>query len=442
MRLFWTDGVRGKAGEFLTPFLAIELAMAAGTYFKKFSKTNKILVWKDTRRSGYMIENAIVSWLTAVWYDVIQIWPMPTPAIAFLTENMRCDAWIMISASHNPYYDNGIKFFDTNGDKLNETIEKEIEKLYFSKKFKYETEKNIWKSKRIDDVIWRYIVHIKDSFPKNINWWNRKIVLDTANGAAYRVAPIIFEELWFDVITICNNPNGYNINKNCWALYPNKLSKAVLENEADIGFAFDGDADRLVVVDEKWNIVDGDKLIWALSLFLFEQNKLKNSWVAFTIMSNTALKEFLEKKGIKTFKTKVWDKYVLQSLKENNINFWWEQSGHIIFSDYWKTGDGILSALQTISYVIQTWKPASEALNLFNLYPQEQTSIIVKEKVPLSDIVWFDEKLKEIEKLWYNHIVRYSWTENKLRLLIEWKDKEAAKQLLNDLVEFLENKLN
>ena len=442
MKLFGTDGVRGKAGEVITPFLAMKLAMAMGIYFRKNAKTNKILVGKDTRKSGYMIENSIVAGLTSVGYDVIQIGPMPTPAVAFLTHDLRCDAGIMISASHNPFYDNGIKMFDSIGNKLDVKIEEAIEQIYFSNQFEFKTDKEIGKSKRIDDVIGRYIVHIKDSFPKEQNLNNLRIVLDTANGAAYKVAKIVFEELGADVITLSNEPNGYNINENCGAMHPQNLANKVREYRADIGFAFDGDADRLVVVDEKGEIVDGDKLIGALAIYLKKHNKLKNNGIAVTIMSNSALEKFLKQNGIELFRSKVGDKFVLELMKDKNLNFGGEQSGHIIFSDFAKTGDGVVSALQAVAYLIETGKKASEAFNLFSLYPQVQTNINVIDKTPLNKIEGAEEKLKEIEDKGYSHIVRYSGTENKLRLLIEGENKQKATELLNDLVKFFKEKLS
>jgi phosphoglucosamine mutase len=442
MRLFGTDGVRGQAGEFLTPFLAMKLAMAMGTYFRKCSKTNKILVGKDTRKSGYMIENSIVAGLTAVGYNVIQIGPMPTPAVAFLSEDMRCDAGIMISASHNPFYDNGIKLFDGKGNKLDVSVEEEIEKIYFDESFEIKSGKQIGKSKRIDDVIGRYIVHIKDSFPKDKNLSDLRIVLDTANGASYKLAQIVFEELGADVITLNNNPNGYNINENCGAMYPQELANKVREYRADIGFAFDGDADRLVVVDENGEIVDGDKLIGALGVYLKKHNKLLNNGVAVTIMSNSALEDFLSKNGIETYRSKVGDKFVLEVMKEKNLNFGGEQSGHIIFSDFAKTGDGVVSALQSVAYLMESGKKASEAFNPFELYPQVQTNINVIEKIPFENIDGALEKLDSIEKEGYNHIVRYSGTENKLRLLVEGANKDKANQFLDELVQFFKVKLS
>jgi phosphoglucosamine mutase len=440
MKLFGTDGVRGKAGEFITPFLAMKLAMAFGESLE--SKTGKILVGKDTRRSGYMIENALVSGLTAIGYDVIQIGPMPTPAVAFLTEDMRCDGGIMISASHNPYYDNGIKFFDNFGNKLSQNFEEKIEKRFFENNFALKSEKEIGKSKRIDDVIGRYIVHIKSSFPSNANLSGMRIVLDCANGAAYKVAPTIFSELGADVITINDEPDGYNINQNAGAMHPEFLAKKVLEYRADIGFAFDGDADRLVVVDEKGDIVNGDRLLGALAYYLYKRQKLKNSAVAVTVMSNGALEKFLNDMGIKVFRSSVGDKYVLEAMKKSGLNFGGEQSGHIIFSDYAKTGDGLVSALQAVAYLIECGKKASEAFDLFELYPQVQTNIIVSEKIPFEEIDGADTILQSVEKAGYRHLVRYSGTENKLRLLVEGKNEKEAKKLLNGLKEFFKSRLS
>jgi len=440
MKLFGTDGVRGKAGEFLTPILALKLAMAFGKSIDK--KTGKILVGKDTRRSGYMIENALVSGLTAIGFDVIQIGPMPTPAVAFLTEDMRCDGGIMISASHNPYYDNGIKFFDSEGNKLSNKVEKKIEDTFFEDNFEFKTEKEIGKSKRIDDVIGRYIVHIKSSFPKHLNLNGIRIVIDAANGAAYKVAPTIFSELGAEVITINNKPDGFNINQNAGAMHPEFLASKVIEYRADIGFALDGDADRLVVVDEKGNIVNGDKLLGSLAYYLHKQNKLKNSGIAVTVMSNGALEDFLAKYGIKVYRSQVGDKYVLEVMKEKDLNFGGEQSGHIIFSDYAKTGDGLVSALQAVAYLIESGKKASEAFDLFELYPQVQDNIIVSSKTPLKEIKGAKELLDSVEKEGYRHLVRYSGTENKLRLLVEGKEEKKAKELLNKLREFFKAKLS
>ena len=444
MKLFGTDGVRGKAGEFLDVITVIKLAQAAGIYFRKHSTTNKILVGKDTRRSGYMIENALVSGLTSVGYNVIQIGPMPTPAIAYLTESMRCDAGIMISASHNPFEDNGIKFFDNHGNKLSVESEKEIEKIFNDDDLLQQNqavEKEIGSSKRIDDVIGRYIVVIKSSFPKDLTLKGLRIVLDCANGAAYKVAPTILEELGADVITINNKPNGFNINDNCGAMHPENVSNLVREYRADIGLALDGDADRLVVIDENGDIVDGDNLLGALSVYLKEENLLEGDACVATVMSNKALEDYLEKHKIKLLRSDVGDKYVLEVMKKNGVNFGGEQSGHIIFSDAAKTGDGLASALQVLALIIKSKKKASVTLNPFSLYPQILENLKVSEKIPLIDIKGLYEILKPIREKGIRDLIRYSGTENKIRLLLEGKNKKDVESSMKTLVDFFKKTL-
>ena len=445
MKLFGTDGVRGMAGRDLDAFVAMKLAMAAGIYFRKTAKTNKILVGKDTRRSGYMIENALVSGLTAVGYNVIQIGPMPTPAIAFLTENMRCDAGIMISASHNPYEDNGIKFFDLHGDKLNEKDEAAIERIFFDTELmihEQKTGKEIGSSKRIDDVIGRYIVQLKNSFPTDLTLNDVRVVLDTANGAAYKVAPTVFEELGAEVIVINNKPNGYNINDNCGAMHPETLSEKVREYRADIGFAFDGDADRLVVVDEKGEQVDGDKLIGALALYLKKNGRLRNDCVVATVMSNQGFEDFLKKHGIRLVRSNVGDKYVLEEMQKNDCVLGGEQSGHVIFSEYAKTGDGLVTALQTIALILRSGKRASEVLNPFELYPQKLVNLKVAEKKPLESIEGLKEKEAAIKADGLRSLIRYSGTENKLRILLEGKSARKIETWMEDLEKFFKKALN
>jgi phosphoglucosamine mutase len=440
MKLFGTDGVRGQAGSFLDAMTVMKLAMAAGIYFRKHSYTNKILVGKDTRRSGYMIENALVSGLTAVGYDVIQIGPMPTPAIAFLTESMRCDAGIMISASHNPFEDNGIKFFDQHGNKLGSECEKAIEELFFDETARVNAQKigkYIGSSKRIDDVIGRYIVSIKSSFPKDLTLGGLRIVLDCANGAAYKVAPTILEELGAEVFTINATPNGFNINENSGAMHPENVGKIVKKVRADIGLALDGDADRLVVIDENGDVVDGDKLLGALCVYLSEKGILKGEACVATVMSNKALEDYLDSFDLKLNRTDVGDKNVLENMKCNDINFGGEQSGHVIFSDVSKTGDGLATALQVLAYVIESGKKASVALNKFELYPQVLKNIKVNEKIPLDKIEGLKEIQEEIKSKGMRDLIRYSGTENKLRVLIEGRDKKLVDEYMHKLVEFL-----
>ncbi len=445
MELFGTDGVRGKAGVKVTATAAMKLAMATGIYFKPFSKTNKILVGKDTRRSGYMIENAIVSGLTAVGYDVIQIGPMPTPAIAFIGSNMRCDASIMISASHNPYSDNGIKFFNAEGNKLDHEIESKIEAIYKDEKLLESAQvsgKKIGRSKRIDDVIGRYIVHIKNSFPAELSLAGLRVVVDCANGAGYIVGPTILEELGADVIVINDEPNGFNINETCGAMHPEVLAKAVRDSRADLGVALDGDADRIVVVDEKGDVVNGDKLMGALAQFLNENTLLENKKFVTTVMSNKALDDYLKSYGVETHRSSVGDKNVVELMRKVGSNFGGEESGHIIFSNYAKTGDGILSALQALAYLLKSGKKASDAFNPFELYPQEKVNLKVEKKIPLEDIEGLTQLQEEIENLGIRQLFRYSGTENKIRLLLEGSNKEVLKEWMEKSVAFFKQALN
>ena len=445
MKLFGTDGVRGEAGTFLNASLAMRVAMAAGIYFKKHSKTNKILIGKDTRRSGYMIENAIVSGLTAIGYDVIEIGPMPTPAIAYITESMRCDAGIMISASHNSFEDNGIKFFDSKGDKLSSEVEAEIERIYLDEDLITDAQaraKDIGKAKRIDDVIGRYIVALKNSFPRELSLSGMRIVLDAANGAGYKVGPTVLEELGADVVVIHNTPNGYNINEDCGAIHTKDLREHVLMFRADIGIALDGDADRLVVVDEKGEVIDGDQLLGALGTYINERGLLKGGGVVATVMSNQGLDDYMNECGLELHRSDVGDKNVLEIMKRDGINFGGEQSGHVIMHDYAKTGDGLVSALQVLALLLDKKEKASTALRPFKLYPQKLVNINIKNKKPLNEIDGLELALKELDDKNIRHLVRYSGTENKLRVLLECQNNKELEQEMDQLVEFFKKELN
>ena len=445
MKLFGTDGVRGEAGSFLSAEVAMRVAMAAGIYLKPKSVTNRILIGKDTRRSGYMIENAIVSGLTAIGYDVIEIGPMPTPAIAFITENMRCDAGIMISASHNSFEDNGIKLFNAQGDKFSTNVEKEIENIYFNSELIQEaqvTAKKIGKAKRIDDVIGRYIVQLKNSFPIEMTLQGMRIVLDTSNGAAYKVGPTVLEELGADVIVLHDKPDGFNINEGCGALHPKDVSEAVVKYRADLGIALDGDADRLVVIDEKGEVVDGDQLLGALGLHLSRKGCLKGGGIVATVMSNQGLDDFMNDNGLKLFRSNVGDKHVLEVMKKEGINFGGEQSGHVIINDFAKTGDGLVSALQVLGLLISAKKKASEILRPFSLYPQKLVNLNIKEKKPLEEIDGLSKKLELLDKENIRHLVRYSGTENKLRILLECKESKIMNKRMDEMVAFFKKALN
>ena len=436
---FGTDGVRALAGAGLNAQLAMRLAMAAGIYFRKNSQTNNILVGKDTRKSGYMIETAIVAGLTAVGYNVRQIGPMPTPAVAFLTEDMRCDGGIMISASHNPFFDNGIKFFDANGDKLNEQAEEEIEKIYYNDEqiaAAQATGLNIGAAKRIDDVIGRYIVHIKDCFPRHLTLKGLRVVLDVSNGAAYKVAPTIFSELGAELIVLNDEPNGANINENCGALHPENLAKKVKYLRADIGFGFDGDADRLVVVDELGQVVHGDALLGILAWFLQSEGRLSGNSIVATVMSNAALEDFLKPLGIGLGRCGVGDKFVLEKMRELGCNFGGEQSGHIVFSDFAKTGDGLVSALQVGACLLKQKQKASQLFGKIKPYPQILLNINVIKKPPLDEIKGLKELENSLKERGIRFLFRYSGTENLLRLLLEGRDESLVEAKMKEVEKF------
>ncbi len=447
MKLFGTDGVRGEAGSFLTAEMAMKVAMAAGICFQSSSapKSMRILVGKDTRRSGYMIENAIVTGFTAIGYDVIQVGPMPTPAIAYITESMRCDAGIMISASHNDFEDNGIKFFDGHGDKLSVDMEQKIENIYYDEEQIQDaqvTGRSIGKAKRIDDVLGRYIVQLKNSFPMNISLQGVRIVLDTANGAGYKVGPTVFEELGADVVVLYNKPDGFNINENCGALHTKDLCSAVRKYRADLGIALDGDADRLVVVDENGEMVDGDQLLGAMGADMHDRGVLKGGGIVSTVMSNQGLEDYMESKGLKLHRSNVGDKHVLEMMKKENINFGGEQSGHIIVSDFAKTGDGLVAGLQVLALLLGKGKQASEVLRPFKLYPQKLINIKIKNKRDLKTIDGLDVVLKELDDNNIRHLIRYSGTENKLRILLECKQGKMMNSQMDNVVAFFQKALN
>ena len=454
-KLFGTDGIRGEVGTKIQVYDVLKVAIASGIFFRKINQekqlskygtTNKILIGKDTRRSGYMIENAIVSGLTAIGFDVIQIGPMPTPTVAFLTENMRCNGGIMISASHNSYEDNGIKFFHSNGKKLSKEEEGEIEALFFQEEELFKAcqmGKFIGSSKRIDDVIGRYIVHIKNAFPQTLNLNNIRIVIDTANGAGYKVAPTILQELGAEVFVINDSPNGININSDCGALHPKALQAEVLKVRADIGIALDGDADRLTVVDEEGELIDGDNIIASIALYLKTMNKLKNDAVITTQMSNGALKEFLNSKDIAHHSSDVGDRNVTEMMQHYGSNFGGEESGHIILSDYSTTGDGLLSSLQALAIIVSSGKKSSEALRQFKPFNRKTLNLSIQEKKELNALKGYDELLQEIERKNIRHLIRYSGTENRLRLLLEGDcDSDQLAQEMERLKQFFTKALS
>lgn len=426
-KLFGTDGIRARANsEIMNAEVVMKIGAILGRKFKSLSSTNKILIGKDTRRSGYMIENAITAGLVSSGKDVFLCGPVPTPAVSFLTKSLRCDLGIMISASHNPYFDNGIKFFGPSGEKLLNDIQSEIEHEFFNSKFSQHLcdSTTIGMVTRVEDVAGRYVEFVKAVFPQNANLHNFRIVVDCANGSNYKIAPEIFWELGANVIAIGNNPNGKNINENCGSTHPELLREKVLESRADIGIALDGDGDRLTIVDECGNVVDGDQVLAAL--IVGSKGELKNNKSVTTIMSNSSLDRYLLDNGIENFRSGVGDKEVYGMMKKVDSYIGGEESGHIILRNYGVTGDGILAGLKILSFMQQSDKRASEILSCFNPIPQYLDNIYFENK-PKSDISQKIIEIKEeAEKMIKNArvIIRQSGTENVIRIMVETEDRE------------------
>src|SRR5437660_427422 len=370
-RYFGTDGIRGRANGIITPELALKVGQAVGLIFQNGDHRHRGLMGKDTRLSGYMIENALTAGFTSVGMDVLLTGPIPTPGVAMLTRSMRADLGVMISASHNPYDDNGIKLFGPDGYKLSDEIEKQIEQLVDSDLAKrLANSQKIGRAKRIDGVQDRYIEFAKRTLPRAMELDGMRVVVDCANGAAYRVAPEALWELGAEVFSVGVEPDGFNINKECGSTAPDALIRKVREMRADIGIALDGDADRLVIVDEKGHLVDGDQLLAVIADSFAQDKRLANGGVVATVMSNLGLERHLKGLGLKLVRTPVGDRYVLEHMREHGFNVGGEQSGHIILSDYTTTGDGFVAALQILAVVKQKGKPVSEVCHRFDPLPQ------------------------------------------------------------------------
>ncbi len=439
VKLFGTDGVRGKANTYpITAEVALKLGKAAAIVLKnKDNKKPVFLIGKDTRLSGYMLEYALTSGLTSMGADVFLVGPMPTPAVAHLTRSFAADAGIMISASHNPADDNGIKFFDSNGLKLPDIVEKKIEKMVLSGDIISEhiTSKQIGRAHRIDDAQGRYIEFAK-STANNISLKGKKVVLDCANGAAYKVAPLILKELGAELVVIGNTPDGNNINKDCGALNPEITKKAVLENKADLGITLDGDADRVIMVDEKGNIIDGDHLIAISAIDMLEKKELKKDTVVVTHYSNLAFDKLIKKYKGKIIRVKNGDRYVMDEMKRGDYNLGGEFSGHIIFSDYNSTGDGIIAALQILKIMQEKNKKLSVLASALKKYPQVIVNVKVKEKKPLEKIASVVKEIKAAEIALGEkgrHIIRYSGTENIARVMVEGESEELIRKIANSI---------
>ena len=439
-KFFGTDGVRGPANEEpMTAETALKIAMAAGRYFAPETGKQRPLavIGKDTRLSGYMLEPAMVAGFTSIGMDVILVGPMPTPGVAMLTRSLRADLGVMLSASHNPFYDNGIKLFGPDGYKLSDEIEVCIENLINKQDKKRAGPSELGRAKRLDDAAGRYIEIAKASFPKGLTLGGLKIVVDCANGAAYKLAPKVFFELGADVIPIGVEPDGFNINHHCGAIAPKSIQEAVLSNNADVGIALDGDADRLVLVDQLGNTVDGDQIIAAIATAWQSLDRLKSNNIVGTAMSNLGLENYLKNRNLNLFRTEVGDRYVLEYMRANGCNLGGEQSGHIILSDYATTGDGIIAALQMLAIAVSTNKRISEITRVFEPLPQQLKNIRIGNINPLEE-----EKVKKIIKQGQIHLgkqgrvlIRKSGTEPLIRVMVEGEYQETVTEIVTSISE-------
>lgn len=449
-RLFGTDGIRGRANQFpMTPDIAVKVGQAIGYWLRKNSNSghrHKVVIGKDTRLSGYMIEQALGSGLNSMGVHVLFVGPLPTPGIGFLTANMRADAGIVISASHNAFHDNGIKIFGKDGFKLNDHVEDEIESLVFETDLTkaLPASESIGRSRRIDDSQGRYIVFTKSTFPLEYTLDGMRIVLDCAHGAAYKVAPAVFEELGAELITLGNEPNGLNINDKSGALFPQKICDAVKAYRADVGISLDGDGDRLIMADEKGDLVNGDHILAVCASNLAEQKKLPGNTIVATHMSNFGLTVAMEKIGVNVIRADVGDKYVVNEMRKNGYILGGEQSGHIIFLEHATTGDGIIAALSVLAVMKRTGKLLSELHAMMQDMPQVLINTRVGVKKPLDSLNGYGAFIKKIEeKLKGNGriFVRYSGTEPVVRVLVEGPDKIAITKYAEETAEFLQKHL-
>jgi phosphoglucosamine mutase len=448
-KLFGTDGIRGKANIHpMTGEMAMALGRAVTHYFQKISKSHKplIIIGKDTRLSCYMLEQAFASGVCSQGGRAILTGPLPTPGVAFVTSSMRADASVMISASHNPYHDNGIKIFDRHGNKLADETELELEKMILNPHMiPKKMDGDLGSAKRLDEVIGRYIVHVKSAFNPDRSLEGMRVVVDGANGAAYKLAPMVFEELGAEVISIGNKPNGTNINHEIGALHPQKCCAAVKKYRADLGICLDGDADRLVVVNEKGNVVDGDKLIGLFGAYLHEIGELPNDEVVGTVMSNIGVENFLKQRKITFSRTQVGDRYILEHMKQTGAQFGGEPSGHLVFKKYSTTGDGILAALKLIEMMQYYDKSLETLASQIQMAPQVLKNVKVKDKKPFDTIPEVQAKLKELEEKMGDTgrvLLRYSGTEMLARVMAEGTDESQVQRACDELSAVLTKSLN
>ncbi len=438
-RLFGTDGIRGIANvEPMTTETAMQLGRAVAHLYHRPGHRGKIVIGKDTRLSGYMFEQAIAAGICSMGADVLLCGPLPTPGIAFITSSMRADAGIVISASHNPYQDNGIKIFAADGFKLPDAAEARIEQLMASDELDAARPPaaEVGRASRLDDARGRYIVFLKSSFPRQFTLDGLKIVVDSANGAAYKVAPAVLQELGATVYALGDEPDGKNINELVGALHPQAMCQAVVDLGAHVGIALDGDADRVIFADEKGRIVDGDSIMALCARRLLQRGELKQNTLVATVMSNLGLERSIQQLGGKLLRTAVGDRYVVEAMRQNGYNLGGEQSGHLIFLDHMTTGDGMIAALQVLAQLLETGKPLSELASVMTAYPQVLVNIKVKHRHPLGELPTVQAMISDIEQKLGSDgrvLVRYSGTEAKARVMIEGPSTPVIEQYAQEL---------
>ena len=447
-KLFGTDGVRGRVNEYpMTPEMAMQIGQAVAHVLRRNKHRLRVVIGKDTRLSGYMLESALVSGITSMGGDAILIGPLPTPGISFITNNMDADAGIVISASHNPYEDNGIKIFAKGGFKLSDEQEQAVEDLVFSGALSEHVvpADRVGRAYREEDALGRYIVFLRHTFPKDLSLEGTKIVLDCANGATYKIAPILFREMRAEVIALNINPDGRNINLNCGSISPDLLTDQVVEHGADLGLAFDGDGDRLIAVDERGALITGDKIMAVCGSFLKSQNRLKNDLLVHTVMSNLGLTVALDRLGIQGYAAPVGDRNVLEEMLKKGAVFGGEDSGHLIFLEHHTTGDGILSALQLLSVMIKEGKPLSQLAEVMQTFPQVMINVPVKSKPDLESVREIADSIKTAEAGLGERgrvLVRYSGTQPLCRVMVEGPTEDITASHASAIAEVVKAKLN
>ena len=438
-KLFGTDGIRGLANtEPMTCETVVKIGRAAAFLFRGTLRRHRIVIGKDTRLSGYMLESALTSGICSMGVDVVLVGPMPTPAVAFLTRTLRADAGIIVSASHNSFADNGIKFFSRDGRKLPDDIEDRIEHLVLSGEIDAirPTANEIGKAFRVDDAEGRYIEYVKRSIPKGMTFDGLKIVIDTAHGAAYKTSPYVLQELGASVVMLAHEPNGININHEVGALYPEQMCQAVKTHGADIGIAHDGDADRVIFASEKGEVINGDKILGMVALDLFQNGKLHKNTVVLTVMSNLGIIQAMERAGITVLQTPVGDRYVLEQMVKGGFVFGGEPSGHVIFMEHNTTGDGLITALQVLTMLKMSGTSLSKMANVITMYPQTLINVPVKTKPPIHEIPELAKAIKDVERTFDGAgrvLVRYSGTESILRVMVEGKEQHLVDTTASEL---------